>query len=285
LTHAAAYNPRTVQLPPLLAGRRSLLVVAHPGHELRVHGWVETARPEVWVLTDGSGHGESSRLDSSRTLLGRAGATVGSVFGRWSDREAYRILLERDVAAVDGLVRELAAALVARQVDYVVGDAWEGFNPVHDLCRLIVDAAVVVAERRGDRAVADFEFALEGSPQDWAGGGEALVWDLDDEGLARKLAAAHAYPELAEEVARAVAAHGAAAFRTERLHRVVPLGTLSRVDGRPLFERFGEERVAAGHYTQVLRHAEHFAPLASAVSALALATPANGGQVTGEGAR
>src|SRR5207302_1404403 len=33
--------------------KTSALLVAHPGHELRVHGWLERERPLVFVLTDG----------------------------------------------------------------------------------------------------------------------------------------------------------------------------------------------------------------------------------------
>jgi hypothetical protein len=255
------------QLPSVLAGRRALLAVAHPGHELRVHGWLEQARPAVWVLTDGSGHGEQGRLASTSRLLERAGATPGAAFGRLSDRQAYALMMERDDHAVALLVAELASAVVAKRVEYVVGDACEGFNPVHDLCRLIVDAAVLLAARESGGVIESFEFALEAGP-DWQGDGEELGWRLDDEALARKLAAARAYPELADEVERALQAHGAEAFRRERLHRVEPLRTLKgRFDGQPQYEIFGEQRVAAGHYATVLRHDQHFAPLAAALVA------------------
>jgi hypothetical protein len=248
-------------LPDAIAGCRALLVVAHPGHELRVHGWLEQARPQVWVLTDGSGHGGRGRLASTARLLANAGAAPGAIFGRLSDREAYSLMMDGDVDAARGLVEELAAALVAQQVDYVAGDACEGFNPVHDLCRLIVDTAVLVARRQSGRTIGDFEFALEGAP-DWRGGGKELAWQLDDEALARKLAAARGYPELVDEVERALRLHGADAFRRERLHAVEPLRTLAgRFDGKPQYERFGEERVAAGLYSRVLRHDEHYAPL------------------------
>lgn len=220
------------------------------------------------MLTDGSGHGEHGRLASSRRLLARAGVSPGSVFGRLSDRDAYLMLMGGDLAGVTALVDELAGRLVGERVDYVAGDACEGFNAVHDLCRLILDAAVLVARRLGGRAIADFEFPLEAGP-DWRGGGDELVCELDDAALARKLAAARDYPELSGEVDEALRVHGAEAFRHERLHRVEPLKTISgRFDGKPSYERFGEQRVAAGHYTQVLRHREHFAPLADRLIAL-----------------
>lgn len=221
----------------------------------------------MWVLTDGSGHGEQGRLPSTAALLAGVGAARGAIFGRLSDRDAYRLILERQAAPLAEMVEELAGAIVAGRVDYVAGDACEGFNPVHDLCRLLIDAAVLLAQSRGASAVGDYEFALDAGP-DWHGGGDELCWRLDDEALARKLAAARAYPQLADEVERALSAHGVEPFRRERLHRVEPLRTLSgRFDGQPRYERHGEQRVAAGHYEVVLRHGEHFAPLAAALLA------------------
>jgi hypothetical protein len=47
----------------------SALIIAHPGHEIRVHGWLERAKPVVYVLTDGSGRSGQSRLASTARLL------------------------------------------------------------------------------------------------------------------------------------------------------------------------------------------------------------------------
>jgi hypothetical protein len=45
------------------------LIVAHPGHELVILGWVEANHPLVTIFTDGSGRGGVSRLPSTRKLL------------------------------------------------------------------------------------------------------------------------------------------------------------------------------------------------------------------------
>ena len=42
---------------------KDFLFVAHPGHELCVHGWLEIARPKVFVLTDGSGRSGRRAFD------------------------------------------------------------------------------------------------------------------------------------------------------------------------------------------------------------------------------
>src|SRR5260370_411620 len=69
------------------------LVIAHPGHELRVHHWLERARPVTFVLTDGSGHTDRSRLAATTAILERAGATRGAIYGAMSDRELYQAIL------------------------------------------------------------------------------------------------------------------------------------------------------------------------------------------------
>src|ERR671917_288531 len=53
---------------------KAALVVAHPGHELCVYGWLEQARPRVFVLTDGSGRSGIPRLQSTTKILARHGA-------------------------------------------------------------------------------------------------------------------------------------------------------------------------------------------------------------------
>jgi hypothetical protein len=110
------------------------LIIGHPGHELRIHHWVETARPLTFVLTDGSGRGQQSRLPSTSNVLRAAGAKPAPIFGRWTDAQAYEILLSGNLAALAGLTKELGEALVANEIQAVVADAMEGFNPTHDLC-------------------------------------------------------------------------------------------------------------------------------------------------------
>jgi hypothetical protein len=255
-----------MEVPAALRGRPALLVVAHPGHELRVHGWLELAKPEVWVLTDGGGRTGIGRLGSSRAVIERAGARTGPVFGAFTDQEAYRLLLSGEVEPVARLVERLADRLAAEEAVYVVGDALEGFNPVHDLCRVVVDAATVRVERRTGRQVDSFDFPLEAAPDTPGGDGEDLRLPLDEAAVARKIAAAQGYPEMAAEVAHALTSHGQAAFAVERLRPVAALRPLAaQLPRPPLYERFGEERVAAGSYRQVLRFAEHFAPYAAAL--------------------
>ena len=243
--------------------RRAALVVAHPGHELRVHRWLELARPAVFVLTDGSGSHGVSRLASTTSLLDRTGATAGSIYGRLSDRELYRAILGGDLGLFTALVDELAQGL--KDVEVVAGDAVEGYNPGHDVCRLLLNAAVLRLAAEG-RRLANYDFLLVGAPDDRLPGerGDGERFELDAEALHRKLEAARTYPELAGEVESALAAHGSDRFRTECLRPVrYGLDIAPLFAHPPFYETHGEKRVGLGLYHQVIRFQSHIAPLAA----------------------
>jgi hypothetical protein len=247
-------------------GLRAALVIAHPGHELRIHHWLERAKPRVFVLTDGSGHTSCSRLSQTAALLEAAGALPGPIFGRLTDRQLYRAILALDADAFAALSQELAIALKDADVDYVVGDAVEGFNPGHDVCRLIINAAVLRLEAVTGRRLGNFEFAVEGPPAALATEerDHAIVVTLDEDAYRRKLVAARAYMEIAIDMARLASRHDMNAFRVECLVPVrygFDIG--DRFEHPAVYEAYGEKQVAAGFYSEVIRFHDHLAPLAA----------------------
>jgi hypothetical protein len=266
----------TVGLVTVPGGSRPVLVVGHPGHELRVYGWMMAARPVVHVLTDGSGSGGAARIDSTSALLDSVGASRGSIYGRMTDREIYGTILGGDHARFIALAEELASALVSEKAEIVAGDAVEGFNPSHDVCRYVINAAVRLASRRGGRAIACYGFPLDG-PSDHGAGSSgarpALRVDLDDAGLERKLRAAHAYAELRFEVERTLERFGSDPLRTERLW---PIDLTERYgwdpDRTPFYESYGAERVTSGAYREVVTFRDHVKPLADALWSYSTAT-------------
>jgi hypothetical protein len=244
---------------------KAALIVGHPGHELRVYRWLELAQPTVYVLTDGSGHTGRPRIESTRTVLATAGATAGTLFGSFSDADLYTAMLSGDRACLCRVIHTLAEALSRTGIDYVVADALEGFNPSHDLCRFLVNAAVALTRQSTQRALGNFDFLLEGSPSACPDHlrAEAVLLELTDADLERKIAAAKGYPELREETEGALARFGAAAFRTECLRPVIDArqGIDTMEEEPPYYERYGEQQVAAGHYDRVIRYRAHIQPL------------------------
>src|ERR1043165_7577205 len=181
---------------------RAALVVAHPSHELRIHGWLEQTRPYVCILTDGGGRSGEPRLSRTSDVLDRAGATQGAIYGRLTDLEVYAAILDGDSELFAGLVEELCDAFVTEQIDYVVGDAAEGYSVTHDICRTMIDVAVELAEYRYGHTVANFDFLVVGRPEQ-SHNHEAI--HLDDDAFTRKINAALAYsPKLAQDVEAAL---------------------------------------------------------------------------------
>ena len=294
---------------------RAALVIAHPSHELRVHGWLQTSRPSVFVITDGSGRAGEPQLQSTTKVLKDVGADLGSIYGRVGDVDVYNTFLKRDFSFFIGIAEELAEAFRRQEIEYVVADSDEGYSPTHDVCRLLTNAAVEIVRRTTQRQIANFDFAVVGSPEECPDMiRKQAVWiHLDDEAFARKVAAARAYnarlaldieaalrgelfkgirrfsepqlvgdvdKDLSREVVSAVQAYPRIEkrvkddiegieldrFRTECL-RPVSIRTASepRSNDIKFYELYGEKMVAAGHYKQTIRYAEHFLPLVEAV--------------------
>lgn len=247
---------------------RPVLVVGHPGHELRVYGWLMTARPVVHVLTDGSGGGAEPRVDSTSAVLDEVGAVRGSIYGRMTDREVYSAILGGDCARFIALAEELAATLLNDNVEMVAGDAVEGFNPSHDVCRYVINAAVRLASTMSGRTIGCYAFPLDSSPGSDPNGAHsgALRVRLDDRMLDQKLQAAHSYAELRSEVESALERFGTEPFRTEYLWPVDLGDPYSWDPDRiPFYESYGAQRVASGAYERVVTFREHVRPLADAL--------------------
>jgi hypothetical protein len=254
--------------PIVAAGTRAVLMVAHPGHELRIHGWLETVRPHVFVLTDGSGRPGRSRLSSTSRVLAAAGAQPASIYGRFTDVALYDAILDGRHDVFRALAQEFADALARLRPEYVVGDALEGYNPVHDVCRTIINVAVDLCGRRGAPPAGNFEFPLVGRPDKARRpSAPAVRLALDDAQLARKLAAAHGYAELDREVEAALRENSVEAFRDEWLRSADRRHTPPEVP--PYYETYGERRVSAGYYSRVLRYRQHVLPVVESLLAWA----------------
>jgi len=200
-------------MPFLSYPARAAMVVAHPSHELRLHGWLEKARPYVCVLTDGAGRSGESRLRQTSEVLANAGARQGAIYGRLTDAQVYSAILDGNAELFARLVAELAQVFVDEQIEYVVGDAAEGYNVTHDICRPIIGAAVNVAEQEYGHRVANFDFLVVGPPAECPDElrDRAMWLQLDDQAFERKVQAVLDYsPALATDVE---AARNGAPFR------------------------------------------------------------------------
>ena len=262
-----------------------------------MYGLLERERPHVSVLTDGGGHRNQPRLEKTAAVVDDAGSKRGRIFGRLPDGVVYDALLAGDLALFSGLAEELAEDWIANEIDCVVGDAAEGYNSVHDVWRMVIDAAVAYAGAKG-RRIENCECYAVAPPDQSPAGVERYEVTLNDAALARKLQVVRAYhPRLAADVDAALSGdlfYGIASLSGlqimgeafERLHasiasllRGVPLDALRREffwrrdpnvradPAPPFYERYGEELVRLGKYAQVIRYEKHLRPISDALRA------------------
>jgi len=247
---------------------RNAIVVAHPGHELVVHHYMEVHRPLYFCLTNGSGGNAQSRLASTDRLIDEIGARRGPIYGRFSDKDVYSLLLEGHVDVFVELRNELATSLIEAGIECVAGDAMEGFNPGHDVCRALIDSATAMVQARTGNALENYEFAVHNNPATDTEGAIVRL-DLDDRALERKIAAAMAYREIKDDVQDAMERFGRQAFAVECLRPSSTRAMLEQFETTPpRYESIGESRVRDGRYREVVRYREHVAPVFGALGIL-----------------
>lgn len=241
---------------------KSALIIAHPGHELRVLGWLHSAPRVVHVLTDGSGRQGTPRLASTHRVLSDAQAVIGDIFGHVTDRQLYSHFLQGDVNALRQVTQSLADSLIDDAIEFIVADAsGEGFL-AHDVFRMIVHCAVRVAEDHLNRKIPVYDFLVDGSPQDCGTCSKAqTLWlHLGDQELQSKIDSAFAYPEVRPFVNEALERFGKEAFRTECLRPADQSLDLTRFDLATSYEQHGAQLVQTGEYSTVIRFDQHVLP-------------------------
>src|SRR5262249_12617592 len=158
----------------------------------------------VHVLTCGSRHGAScARIQATRRIVEDLGGSVGQLFGEILDRDLYRLVIDGNVGPVHAWADALRDAWLAAPPALVVTDAWQLYSVAHDLVHLTTRVAAAEAGMRLGRPLPCLGYAVV--PPAIANqvplGPVKLELRLSQADLDRKMALAHAYPEIARELA------------------------------------------------------------------------------------
>lgn len=243
---------------------RAALVVAHPGHELRVYDWLRTVKPDVHILTNGSRASATRvRREASAQLVSDLGCRMASAWEGVTDSALYAYLIAQDHEPFLNWVSGLAHDFIARDIDLAVIDGWQYYNIAHDLAHLMARVAAAEAGAELKREILVLEYPVV--PAALAPTAPRVVEycskALSEPSVETKREIAHHFPGVEGEVAEIDSLEGAHAYNIERLYVPAPISTLRAPPvEKPPYERYGEARVAAGVYKDVLRW-EHAAPL------------------------
>jgi hypothetical protein len=245
---------------------KTALIIGHPGHELRAYAFIKKYKPDVFILTDGSGSNDVSRIHQSIKLIDSLGAKFQNSIKIFTDVELYKVILEQDLSEILSYKNRLKDIIIKNDYDVIVGDALEGFNPTHDICRYLINGIVSdILANNNSKKILNYDFALDAAPNnisidDNIGG---LSLKLSDEEFQMKLNAAMAYPELKYEVDTAIEKYGREVFLWESFRKVLDLNQISNWgDVKPYYEVFGEKRVKDGFYSKIITFEKHIKPIA-----------------------
>lgn len=195
---------------------------------------------------------------ATRETIDEMTCTIGPFFGAMTDAAAYRAIMARAAAPFIAAADRLAGCIAVSGLRSIVGDAAQGYNPVHDVCGLVINSACKTL------GVENYELPLVGRPD--AAAGAAVEIYLSDALFRKTLAAACREADLAVDMDEALRTVGAEPCRSEFLHRALAAGPSDGLpDETPFYERHGENRVPAGKYSEVLRRREHVLPIAEAL--------------------
>lgn len=251
--------------------KSSMLIVGHPGHEIRCHGWLSRHRPTVVVMTSGGGASKPGRIASTLRGIERAGAVASPLFGNFSDHEVYGFMLRQEVGELSAWTKELSDLIRQERPALILTDMVEGYNSSHDLVAYLTSTAVERAATLGWDVPQVLCQPLTGPP-DMAWGGKiapTTTLELTEEEFGQKLSAARDYPELADEVETALKENSALSFKKECLYTPAKgMAILTSLpDAKPYYETFGEIQVSRGKFRDVIRHAQHLVPLVKSIRA------------------
>lgn len=230
----------------------NILILAHPGHELRIHHWLELIKPTVYLLTDGSGGAMSSRTHFSKDVIEQAGARPGALFGEISDKEWYASIMAGNSDLFLNAIEKIVDDAPENCQVQIISDARDGYNPMHDLAWFI---GKLVHHRLSQRNTL-LPFLSSAAVTDVPGKVEHSL-QLSAEARERKIRAVTGYTPLADE-ARNILERDPMAFDVERL---ISQNFDWQADYEPLWEQIGKQRVASGVYADCLTYQGHVRPI------------------------
>lgn len=243
--------------------KKSALIIGHPGHELRAFKFIIDFKPDVFIITDGSGSSNVSRINNSIKIIESLGARYIKLFEPIPDKKIYNYIREGNISEIYNVKKVLFEQILNLKYDLIIGDSLEGFNPTHDLCRYIINSVIKDCQNKTKRDILNYSFDLDKPPNQINSNDSSILLELNDLELEQKVKAAINYPELKFEVEKVLKLYGKEAFKYEYYSKVSDLDNLKNWDNiYPQYEIYGNERVKNGLYTEVIEFEKHIKPIA-----------------------
>ena len=239
------------------------LIIGHPGHELRAFKFIKDFKPDVFIITDGSGSSNVSRIDNSIKIIESLGARYIKLFEPIPDKKIYTLIREGNISEIYKIKKILYDEFTNTSYDFIIGDSLEGFNPSHDLCRYLINSIVKDCKIKLNRTIPNYSFDLDKAPIEINSYDISILFELNELELEQKVNLAINYPELKFEVDKVLKLYGKESFKFEYYNKVSNPNSITNWDEIiPKYESYGKERVKNGLYAEVIEFEKHMKPIA-----------------------
>lgn len=260
-----------------LPGRLAMVFSHHP-HEVFATGLLLEFKPDLLFLSHA--HGDKNLEDQARAGLDAIGFEGTVQFLEVSEREVYARMIDGDFQWFESIRDQVTRWLEEKCPTAVMTDGFEAYNPVHDLCSLMVDASLIqIAATGGSLAPSRFEMPLAfgskaGALISESEDPEYPVFSYELSGHQKSMKKRRCQLLLRDvPVDMAVSDHPASIvagihpklFEKEFFSPVPPDRNYCEfplVGDWKTYDEHGRQRVASGQFKKALTFAEHFSPMA-----------------------
>lgn len=281
------------------------LSVAHAGHELRLHGFLEKSKPYIFVLSEGA------KLNAKDSLMLFSWKYISEVIDKKdcfgiltlknpdesicyiNDSQIYTEILLGNTGFFGMYMSMMIQNFQKKKIDYVICDASEGTNAIHELCRIMTDICVKYIQNTTGKKIMNYEYSVN-TPFNRDLTDACIHVELDDEAFQRKIVALLSYhPSILQDLKPDISLdmnivseyrkskHGAvelkkiieeihpAFFRNEYIRPYI----YKEPTEKPLYEVREEQLVAQGALNEAISYEGHIKPLKAKLEKLMLGEP------------
>lgn len=247
---------------------KTLLFIGHPGHELLAYKFMCIHKPEVIFLTGGSSSDNISRIHQSIKLVKSLGLKVHFPIEPFMDRDIYDLILSKSTDDFLKIKSALKKFVIENSIKRIVGDALEGFNPSHDICRYLINSIVTEVKNEIDVTIDNYEFFQENVSQNKTllKSDEDIQIKLNKKEFDNKLKVCLDYSEIKFELDKFINLYGEDFFMIEYFRKIKNTEQIKTWDSKyPYYEEFGRKRIKEGTYSELISFENHMKIIALAL--------------------
>lgn len=272
---------------------RGALSIAHAGHELRLHRFIEIVKPYIFVMSEGEKiGGRDSRMKYSfrhlndtvdeKDFMGIQTIQIAeNKFQYINDLQIHDEILLGRTGFFGMYISMMIDRMKEKKVDYIVCDASESTDSIHEMCRIATDIAIKYIHKTTGKEIFNYEYSVN-RKFDSDLTEDCVHIKLDNEAMNRKVINILNYhqsifedlkPDISLDmnVVSELRKTKQGMFELKKIIEEINPDFLSNEyirpyiykepTERPLYEIKGEALLAQGNHTGAIQYEKHIKPL------------------------